>query len=400
MLRGGYRLRMRGRVALGVCALVAVLAIGGGRESTAAASGPPCTLSWSVVPSEQVPGGGLFGVSALTSADAWAVGGASDWSRTQRPPALTEHWDGRRWTAVPSPKVAGVLESVAIAAHADVWAVGELGSSTSRTGFGPGKGALAEHWDGAKWTRIPVPGARRLSAVAATSGHDVWAVGSDSAGAAIVLHWTGSRWTQVLRRPSAELFDVVAISPRDVWAVGDETDRRFLELHWDGTRWSSYMQPPPNGGAGLDYEPELTAVAASGPTDVWAAGNAASSGNGPAWADTVVLRWNGRKWQDVAADTLLTWVDDLAIRAAGDVLLAGLAGDDDGYSQGGAGPAVQRWRNNRWQRTVLENGERIEGFAPNAAGGLWAAGFTGRGFDPNNGFPAKTAPLIMRAVCS
>jgi hypothetical protein len=380
---------MRGRIVLGLGVLVAVLAVAGGRESTEAASAPSCTLSWSVVPSKPLAGGGLSAVSALASDDAWAVGGASSWSRTQRPPALTEHWDGTRWTTVASPRVAGVLEDVAAVDHADVWAVGELGGSTSRTGFGPGRGALAERWDGERWKRMSVPGARRLSAVAATSGDDVWTVGSDAAGAAIVLHWTGSHWTRALRRPESELFDIVAISPTDVWAVGDVTSRRFLELHWDGKHWSSYIQPPPNGGYGPDEEPELAAVAASGSRDVWAAGDAASSGDGPGWADTVILHWNGTRWRD-APSTLMTWVDALATRAPGDVLLAGLAGDDDGYVQGGAGPAIQRWQNNRWQTTTLVNGERIVGLAANTSGGLWAVGFRGTGIDANNGFPLRS----------
>jgi hypothetical protein len=389
---------MRWRAVFLASGFIVLLAIGGGRGSNATAGVPACTLSWSVVPSAPITSGELFAVAASTPDDAWAVGGPSDWGSGPPPTALTEHWDGTQWSVVASPEVTGVLEGVAVAAHDDVWAVGELGSFTSATDEGPGTGALAEHWDGSQWTQVTVAGARRLSAVAATSGRDVWAVGSDATRAAIVLHWTGSRWTRVARRPKAELFDVVAISPHDVWAVGDETDRRFLELHWDGKRWSSYTQLPPNGGFGLDDSPEMATVAATGPNDVWAAGDAGNSG-GPAWADTVVLHWNGVTWRHVST-RMETWVDALAIPAPADVLLAGLSSDIDGYVQAGEGPVVQRLLGNRWQKTWLENGERFDGLAGDRAGGVWAVGYTGSGFDEDNGFPAQTASLIARGTCS
>ena len=316
-----------------------------------------------------------------------------------RPAALTEHWDGTQWTVVASPQVAGVLEGVAVAAHDDVWAVGELGTFTSATGDGPGLGAVAEHWDGFDWTQVAVAGVQRLSAVAATSGHDVWTVGADATGAAVVLHWAGSHWTRVVRRPHAELFDLVAISPRDVWAVGDETGGRFLEMHWDGRRWTSYSQLPPNGGYGLDYDPEMAAVAATGPNDVWAAGDAGNSG-GPDWADTVVLHWNGTAWRSVPGASP-TWVDALALRAPADVSRSlGSRETSSNTSPAAAGRSSCARAANDGRPRCLIGGERVDGLARDRAGGLWAVGFTGSGIDEDNGFPAQTTTLIKHAACS
>ncbi len=381
---------MNGRVALGACALVVLLALGVGRGSAGTAN---CALSWSVVPSDAVAGGELYAVAASAPDDAWAVGGpSSSWWVTPRPAApLTEHWDGTRWTTVPSPQVAGTLEGVAVAGRDDVWAVGKLNDAPPANGQ---PGVLVEHWNGSAWTQVAVAGLRDLSAVAATSGRDVWAIGSDAKGAAVVMHRAGTRWTRVVRRAGAELRALVAISPHDVWAVGDETDRRFLEMHWDGKRWSTYTQLPPNGGDGLDYSPVLTAVAAAGGNDVWAAGDAANSGE-PDWADTVVLHWNGRTWRNAAPNRTLVWVDALAFRAPGDLWLAGRTGDFLGYS-----PVIQRRRGNGWQSSPLDDGQQFDGIAADRAGGLWAVGFTGSGTDDDNGFPAQTAPLIKRAVCS
>ena len=343
------------------------------------------------MPSDAVAGAELFSVAAGAPDDAWAVGGPSSWgSATPQPTALTEHWDGMQWTVVPSAPVAGVLEGVAIAARDDVWAVGEQDR---------GAGALVEHWNGVEWRQVAVTGLRGLSAVAATSGRDVWTSGSDAGGAAVILHWAGSRWTRVARRPKTQLFDLVAISPRDVWAVGDETGRRFLEMHWDGKRWTSYSQLPPRTSFGPDYDPELVTVAASGHKDVWAAGNAADSGE-PDYSDTVVLHWDGTRWRSVSPGVSLVWADSLAIRAPGDIVLAGLAGDVLGYMQDGIGPVVEHLSDHTWQRTGLDDGHRFDDFAKDRSGALWAVGYTGSGFTDDNGFPAQTTPLVERAGCA
>lgn len=138
---------------LGLVALLAIAGAQASRTSTASATAIPpaaekgtaaaCTMSWSVSPSPAVAGGELRAVAAAAPNDAWAVGGPSDaWWVTPRPTVLTEHWDGTRWTVVPSPEVSGVLDDVAIAAHNDAWAVGELGDLASGTGAA---GALIEH---------------------------------------------------------------------------------------------------------------------------------------------------------------------------------------------------------------------------------------------------------------
>lgn len=382
---------MRRTLFLAICALTALLAVAGAASPR---SPSVCVLSWSVVPGAAVPGGELHSVAAAGPHDAWAVGGPSNWGMTTpRPTALTEHWDGAQWIVVPSPAVAGVLEGVAIAAHDDVWAVGELGRFGWRAGSGAPSRAFAEHWDGSAWTQVAVPGMERLSGVAA-SGRDVWAVGS-TGGEAFVLRWSGSHWTPAVRRTHAELFGVVAVSANDVWAVGDETGRRFLELHWDGKRWSSYSQRPPKGW----YDPELLAVAAVGHDAVWAVGDSPGA-DGSLYANTIVLRWNGSRWRSVSPLATYLWVDGLGVRPPGTLWLAGLGGDVDGYIQAGEGPVLERLSGGRWQTVVLDAGDRIDGFGDDRAGGLWAVGFTGSGIDENNGFPVQTTPLIERARCS
>src|SRR5262249_40531853 len=73
---------------------------------------------------------GLNAVAALSESDAWAVGMYDPLPRGIYP--LAEHWDGQRWTAVPIPSPGGAgeptrssLAAVAVDASDDAWAVGQ-----------------------------------------------------------------------------------------------------------------------------------------------------------------------------------------------------------------------------------------------------------------------------------
>src|SRR5262249_43487003 len=69
---------------------------------------------------------------------------------------LTAHWNGQRWTVVPSPNATASdsLGSVSAISSNDVWAVGCGNFCGSDTGAGS---LLVEHWDGTQWTINPTP---------------------------------------------------------------------------------------------------------------------------------------------------------------------------------------------------------------------------------------------------
>src|SRR5260370_35597007 len=109
------------------------------------------------------------------------------------------------------------------------------------------------------WIVKPSPstGSATLSAVAATSAKDVWAVGSFNTGGAfrtLIEHWDGTRWMIVPSpNPAAgfhttnTLAAVVAITPKNAWAFGfyEKTTTSFRTLieHWDGVKWSVMASP-------------------------------------------------------------------------------------------------------------------------------------------------------------
>src|SRR5581483_4235535 len=137
-----------------------------------------------------VPRSELYGITALSANDVWAVGDASvsTASGVERL-ALTLHWNGKTWTQVPTPNpapstmaathVSNALSAVSGSSSHDVWAVGQynLWSAGVR-----GARALLLHWDGSSWKLVPSPStvAGRVSflnGVAAPSATGAWAVG-------------------------------------------------------------------------------------------------------------------------------------------------------------------------------------------------------------------------------
>ena len=255
---------------------------------------------WQFVSSPNVGTGDnrLEGVAAVSAKDVWAVGSGPGGT-------LTEHWNGTQWSIVPSPNPSsgsGIFYAVTAISSNNIWAVGLsfLNNGNEAT--------LTEHWNGSKWSLVPSPNNtfytfNELLAVSATSANDVWAVGDiagpdpDSDTFTLIEHWNGSKWSIV---PSANvqfeqnfLKGVRAVSASDVWAVGftevggTPPDQGLIE-HWNGSKWSLASFPRVNS----DYR--FYAVSATSASDVWAVGL-----NGSTNLPAPIEHWNGSKWSIV-----------------------------------------------------------------------------------------------------
>src|SRR6266446_3960065 len=149
-------------------------------HTTAASSLLKCG-TWSVMPSPSPGSNGnyFYGVSAVSSTDVWAVGGygpAGGGALT-----LIEHWNGSQWSVIPSPNPSpdiNYLYGVSAVSSTDVWAVGYY---TPPNG---GTYTLTEHWNGSQWSAVsspsPGPDVNYLYGVSVVSSTDAWAVGGDS----------------------------------------------------------------------------------------------------------------------------------------------------------------------------------------------------------------------------
>jgi hypothetical protein len=111
---------------------------------------------WTKVPSVSPAGAAgisqLFGVAADAAGRAWAVG---LYSKTSAGGTLVERWNGSTWQHVASPSpgtpAGSGLYSVAFTSASRAWATGNY---TRAPNIYP---TLAGHWNGTRWSRVPSP---------------------------------------------------------------------------------------------------------------------------------------------------------------------------------------------------------------------------------------------------
>jgi hypothetical protein len=210
----------------------------------------------------------------------------------------------------------------------------------------------------------PGPVASALSAVAATSRRNAWAVGAVSDPARgtsepLTEHWDGSAWAVVRfpRIPGAvsgvsSLSGVAAVSRTNSWAVGSYLARggfRTLIAHWNGTSWRIVRSP--NVGTGENI---LTAVAARTATGIWAVGfrNQVSRTR----ERTLVEHWNGRTWQVVPspnAGNTGSALFGVAVVSGSRAWAVGNESNSDGST------LAERWNGSAW--SVLPTRNRGDG---------------------------------------
>jgi hypothetical protein len=319
----------------------------------AASSAAPASMSaWQVVPSPSPPGSArLSSVSATSPRNAWAVGTIQNGPQEVAAP-LAEHWNGKSWRVVPVPD--GVyhyenrLFSVSAVSAGDAWAVG---NSFGRPIHLQPSAPLAEHWNGRSWTAVatpkPPPGAT-FSSVADLGPDDAWAVGSFSSQVApyshtLIEHFDGTAWHIVPSPdPGTEtnaLFQVAASGPDDIWATGEDSvslasPTLTLAEHWNGHRWSVVPTPDDPTASFNDLE----SLAVRSPTNAWTGVSTSGNANGDFFA-----HWNGKTWRKVAG------FGDLR----GEIALLGLAivSPDQVWAAGGyQGIMTGRWDGTRWRR--------------------------------------------------
>jgi hypothetical protein len=284
---------------------------------------------WNVVPSPtQTTSSTLFGVAASGARDVWAVGQSF-------PAALIEHYDGTSWSVVSNPGSNASLNGVAAISPTDAWAVGggpvSAGSVTD---------ALTEHWDGKAWRPVSAavnPSQRaQLTAVAAVSASDVWAVGLLNRGT-LVEHWTGGPTWNVVPAPAtgrSRLFGVAAVASNDVWAVGQQSGINTLVEHWNGVTWSVVPSPNPAPAPGFNFAVSaFSAVAARSTNDVWAVGLTFENG---AFSHTLTEHWDGSTWTIIASQnpaTIQNILNGVAVAAGGVTAVGQQQSDQAGNSQ-------------------------------------------------------------------
>lgn len=330
----------------------------------------------------------LYGVTALSGSNAWAVGrdcisfcGFGEEVMNAR--SLIVHWNGVRWSPVASPNVSlqgyNTLSAVAARTASDAWAVGSFATPGSFT-----FNALIEHWNGRRWSLAKSPGLGTLASVSIVSAGNAWAVGSDQ-GVSVIVHWNGHQWLPVPSPTStqwtgSELTGVSAVSAKDVWAVGtfdtaSEPEGQTLILHWTGRRWTQVPSPDPSQGGN-----QLTSVSAASAGRAWAVGDYCSITAVPCavntW-NTLILAWNGQSWSQVASPNPGGFNQFYAVSAAG---------GSYPWAVGTTAPSTApddtltaRWNGSAWSRLRSPSFSSfwnfLYGVSATSARNAWAVGF-------------------------
>ncbi len=261
-------------------ALILVLTGCGGSEAAEVPRCEPVTMEGVGGLDEAI----LLAADASSPTEVWAVGSSEHLSPSQV--AIALRWDGNRWARTTVGDVETLIDVTAIGPR-DVWAIG------TRVGEDDWLG----HWDGANWSDLqPPPRWKHVnsSAIEAVSADDVWLVGTDfgttgSAAAPYIAHWDGKRWSlSEVNRPNGLLEDISAFSADSVWAVGyaslDEYDQETgtLVLRWNGEAWLEIATP-----AEIDGLDNITATTRD---EAWGVPDYYSGEPSPLW------RWDGGKW--------------------------------------------------------------------------------------------------------
>ena len=194
----------------------------------------------------------MSGLLALSPTDVWAVGHGCVGSRgcggtpLVRPVVL--HYDGTKWSAIPTARVRAAGSSfrgIAGRRSRPLWAVGWR-ARTRHSNSRP----LVERLANGHWSVGAAPAIYGIMFAADTApGAPVWAVGDRRAGGGfrtLAARHSSSGWRAVASPSPAGkmsfLSSVAVLSRSDVWATGQSVSGAFL-LHWNGTRWALIHAP-------------------------------------------------------------------------------------------------------------------------------------------------------------
>ena len=256
-----------------------------------------------------LPAGGTSGALSAVSCPARskcvAVGNYSGGT-------FAETWNGKAWTpaALPQPKsttpgltIGDTIEGVSCPTVTRCVATGYAGYTfIADRPADSSISALAETWNGSKWTRTTIPVSGDLRAVSCASAASCLAVGTTAlfGDTAEALSWNGHAWTALPVPGAAAVFTGVSCtSAAHCTVVGDTVDPGIpsasmagLAEVWNGRKWSALRLPWPKGG-----DSYLTGVSCA------RAGSCATAGGQnmalhavPLTGKAAAATWNGTAW--------------------------------------------------------------------------------------------------------
>jgi hypothetical protein len=236
---------------------------------------------------------------------------------------------------------------------------------------------VALHWNGKKWSEVPVPALNRdesLSSVSGLSATSAWATGDYYAAAqdSVIFHWNGKSWSRISAPDGASsyLSAVKAQSADNAWAVGDVYSGYIsssLILHWNGASWKRVPSPSPVYGK---YGNGLAGVTAISATSAWAVG---CTDGCPVGGTPQIEQWNGVSWKQAAPPATpfgLYNLGAVAATSAGNIWAVGASGPVTSESA-----STVHGNGKTWTLSGIRNAG-LGGVAATSVSNAWAVGAT------------------------
>jgi len=227
----------------------------------------------------------IDGAAVFGSSNVWAFGQAllpRGWTGLGNGPSYAARYNGRTWRRVHLP---GVPLEVQAFGPNDIWAYGP----TNRTASAMNQDFVAMHWNGRKWSTLPIPRMRFSNGklmwpagLTVLKGGSLWVTeqfhcpnpgvcNPPQPPGMLLAHWNGRRWVRVLESSS---FEVPAPGPDGHGGLWIEAltvkQSRWVLLHYTHGRLRELF--PPATGAGSPGNVTIP-TPIPGTTSYWSTGD-------------------------------------------------------------------------------------------------------------------------------
>jgi hypothetical protein len=206
---------------------------------------------------------------------------------------------------------------------------------------------LVMRYNGRAWTTVPYPGQRTFqpASLTALSPGNVWLLGYQShTGPYTALHYIHGRWRSFPLPANAQ--GSLVLSDTDIWVAGSSqipgcNATQFgpgcsVAGHWNGVRWHYYRVAVSN----------LSSLAGSSGSDIWAAGWDAIQTKSPYYVQTFVFRWTGSKFRRAHLSTTPTdYIPSVTVDSPRSVWLAG---PNPMHREQETGTCITHWNGRQW----------------------------------------------------
>jgi len=207
----------------------------------------------------------------------------------------------------------------------------------------PTDGVLLRY-GGRRWAAVSYPGERTFfpDSVTALSPTDVWLFGFES-GSGAALHYVNGAWSS-FPLPADTVGAWLVLSDADIWVAAGPlqipgcNSHEFgpgcsAAAHWNGATWQYYPVGVSN----------LTSLAGTSATDIWAAGYNAVKTKSPDWLQPLVFRLAGSTFKRASLSARQTdFVPLLTVVSHHSVWLGGTT------PRGAPDTCITHWNGQRW----------------------------------------------------